>query len=301
MDRSALADERIRRAEEIYYRRREPDIDRKTARVNVNSEKSNFKLFKKMTIQIVVCLIIYFVFTVIQNSNYIFSEEFLKKANDILSYDINVNIFYDQIKGYIDKEDPNTGEQEQTQDMPPQEPNEEDLGQGGGEEVTATLSATDTVTESPVVEETHEEASSYNQMQVDADSIKARFTFVMPTIGVVSSRFGVRNTDNPIVSKYHSGIDIAANTGTKIIAAIEGTATAAGFESSLGNYIIIKNGDVETLYAHLNKIYIKQGDAIKQSQEIGEVGSTGNSTGPHLHFQIEREDRVIDPEYIMQF
>lgn len=69
----------------------------------------------------------------------------------------------------------------------------------------------------------------------------------------------------------------------------------------LGNHIKIVNGDVMTVYAHCKTIYVKQGDSISQGQAIGEVGSTGNATGPHLHFEIRKENRYVDPDLILDF
>lgn len=69
----------------------------------------------------------------------------------------------------------------------------------------------------------------------------------------------------------------------------------------LGNHIKITNGDVSTVYAHCRTIYVKKEDKIKQGQNIGEVGSTGNSTGPHLHFEIRKEERYVDPDLILDF
>ena len=69
----------------------------------------------------------------------------------------------------------------------------------------------------------------------------------------------------------------------------------------IGNHVEISNGDVMTRYAHCSKILVKEGDKIKQGDKIAEVGETGNATGPHLHFEIRRDDRPIDPEYILKF
>lgn len=69
----------------------------------------------------------------------------------------------------------------------------------------------------------------------------------------------------------------------------------------LGNHIKIINGDVSTVYAHCKAIYVKEGESIKQGQKIGEVGSTGNSTGPHLHFEVRKEGRYVDPDLILDF
>ena len=68
-----------------------------------------------------------------------------------------------------------------------------------------------------------------------------------------------------------------------------------------GNHIEIKNGDVSTVYAHCSKIYVNEGDKIIQGQQIAEVGETGNATGPHLHFEIKRDGRYVNPDLILQF
>lgn len=69
----------------------------------------------------------------------------------------------------------------------------------------------------------------------------------------------------------------------------------------IGNHLKIVNGDVTTLYAHCNKIYVNKGDYISQGQEIAEVGATGNVTGPHLHFEIRRNNNLVDPDIILNF
>ena len=68
-----------------------------------------------------------------------------------------------------------------------------------------------------------------------------------------------------------------------------------------GNHVEIKNGDVSTVYAHCSKIYVSEGDKIIQGQQIAEVGATGNVTGPHLHFEIKRDDRYVNPDLILEF
>ena len=95
----------------------------------------------------------------------------------------------------------------------------------------------------------------------------------------------------------HRGLDIAAPRGTSVMAADGGTVTFAGFNSSYGNYIIISHGSVySTLYAHLSAMNVRRGDQVYRGQEIGRVGSTGNSTGPHLHFEIIRNGTPVNPK-----
>lgn len=94
MEKTLSPDERIRRAEEIYYRRMQ-DNNKKSARVNV-SNKKNFGMFKKLLLQIIICALIYGVFYIIKSTNYIFSEDVIQKLNQILSYDVDIKNLYEQ-------------------------------------------------------------------------------------------------------------------------------------------------------------------------------------------------------------
>ena len=137
-------------------------------------------------------------------------------------------------------------------------------------------------------------------MEIDANEIKKNYNLIRPLKGTVSSRFGPRTPTN-IISANHAGIDIAANEGTVFISSMEGKVTCVSTEGGYGNHIYIQNNDVITLYAHCKSIYLKEGESVSQGQKIGEVGSTGNATGPHLHFEIRKSDRVVNPEYILTF
>jgi murein DD-endopeptidase MepM/ murein hydrolase activator NlpD len=112
-----------------------------------------------------------------------------------------------------------------------------------------------------------------------------------PSRGSISSSFGAR------WGKVHKGIDIAANFGATINAALDGIVTYSGWQDGYGNVIKIDHGDnVETTYAHCSAITVKKGEVVKQGEKIGEVGSTGNSTGPHLHFEIRENGEPKNPE-----
>ena len=112
----------------------------------------------------------------------------------------------------------------------------------------------------------------------------------------ITSRFGYRV--HPIfgTTKFHSGLDIAANSGAVVSAAAGGTVSIAEYSSSYGNYVVIYHSNgTTTLYAHMSSIAVSAGDTVSQGQTIGYVGSTGNSTGPHLHFEVRVNGSCVDP------
>ena len=118
----------------------------------------------------------------------------------------------------------------------------------------------------------------------------------------VSSDFGTRV--HPVTGKesFHSGIDLAAPTGTPVVAPTDIQITSAGFQGANGNLVRSVDGQGNTYaFAHLNSINVKPGDTIAQGQQLGTVGSTGRSTGPHLHFGIkDKFGRAIDPENLLK-
>ena len=119
-------------------------------------------------------------------------------------------------------------------------------------------------------------------------------TLINPTSGVITSRFGSRES---IRSYPHRGMDIGAPTGTAIKAAAGGTVTTSGYNSSYGYMIIINHGNgVETVYAHCSQLLVSKGATVTQGQVIAKVGSTGNSTGPHLHFEVRVNGVLQNPQ-----
>lgn len=113
----------------------------------------------------------------------------------------------------------------------------------------------------------------------------------------ISSPFGHRKSPGGIGSKYHKGIDIAFPTGTHVLACEAGKVEVAGWSKGFGKCIIISHGGgVKTTYAHLSKINVTKGQKVVRGQFIGEVGSTGNSTGPHLHLGVSVNGSYVDPQ-----
>ena len=309
MERTMSVEDKIKRAEEIYAKRQE-GIQRKTATVSLNNDdnKKDIKLLKKMVIQIILSLLIYGIIYIIQNNKYIFSEEFLKKADEILSYDMNFSQMYQDIKSNIEKETLNIKNNLQKNDnqqgitnLENNAQNETEQGAiGGANEQEA--STTDANSNQNNIEENNsqENTQELSQEEKDINNIKATTTFIKPIEGTISSKYGQREPTTATVPKNHTGVDIAANMGTKIKSATSGEVVIASEEGDYGKHLKIQIGDVSIIYAHCNNLYVKQGDQISQGQEIAEVGTTGNSTGPHLHFEIRISERTIDPQKILE-
>jgi len=117
-----------------------------------------------------------------------------------------------------------------------------------------------------------------------------------PVNGRLSSRFGWRQ--HPVFGsrRFHNGIDIAAPHGTNVVAADSGTVITSAYSGGYGNYIVISHGNgVTTLYAHLSSRKVSSGTTVAKGQVIGLIGSTGVSTGPHLHFEVSVSGSRIDP------
>lgn len=112
----------------------------------------------------------------------------------------------------------------------------------------------------------------------------------------LASGYGMRMHPILKISKMHTGTDFAAHTGTPIYATGDGTVKLSGREGGYGNVVVINHGyGYETLYAHMSKVKAKRGQKVKRGDIIGYVGSTGLSTGPHLHYEIHKDGKPIDP------
>ena len=111
----------------------------------------------------------------------------------------------------------------------------------------------------------------------------------------ISSEFGGRASPGGIGSTNHKGRDYAASTGSPIYAAASGTVVEVGYNGARGNYVIINHGDLATLYQHCSSILVSSGQSVSTGQNIALVGSTGASTGPHLHFEVWVNGTPVDP------
>ncbi|MFM7887623.1 MAG: peptidoglycan DD-metalloendopeptidase family protein [Pseudanabaena sp.] len=140
-----------------------------------------------------------------------------------------------------------------------------------------------------------------NIAAIDLNSISS---FTLPITGaVISSGFGWRVHPVTGERRLHKGVDFAAPTGTPIFAAADGVVTDAGWtDSGYGNIVELRHSDGSvTLYAHTNRVYVFKGQVVNRGQAIAEVGSTGRSTGPHLHFEVQPDGKnAVDPMDYLQ-
>ncbi len=131
-------------------------------------------------------------------------------------------------------------------------------------------------------------------MTISGTKVALGITLAKPVSGIISSRFGARSS---IRSSAHTGLDIATSTGTPVSAAASGTVTFAGWKGSYGYLMVITHSNgVQTYYGHCSKLYFSAGDTVSKGQTIAAVGSTGNSTGPHLHFEIRVNGVAYNPQ-----
>lgn len=280
MERILNDEEKIRRAEEIYYRRNNQNINisgRKSTKTLKEKGNMRIKFFLNLLLMFNIAVIIFS----IQNKDYIFTQEFIGKLNE---YNINLGA---KVTEFFSKILADETKKENNKDFNIVNENSE------------TVSNLEENSQKIVANENLE--SSLNEMDLDVENLKNAYSFINPITGIVSSKFGSRESEYQKVTGYHTGVDVAAEEGTIIKASMEGIVELVSSEGDYGNHINIRNNNVSTLYAHCSKIFVKEGQIVGQGQEIGAVGNTGNSTGPHLHFEIRIDDRFVDPLKILTF
>lgn len=125
--------------------------------------------------------------------------------------------------------------------------------------------------------------------------------FLWPVPGYITSPYGFRASPFTGVRQFHSGLDIGARMGTPIRAAMSGRVSAAGWDDSFGNYVVLSHhSGYRTLYAHMSVSRVKAGAYVGTGERIGDVGSTGRSTGPHLHFTVYKNGVTVNPRTLMK-
>lgn len=318
MEKILSEEEKIRRAEEIASRRQNGRIP--ASNIN-NSERKVKKLtaFDKLSIQIIssICIfgIIYFIS---QHNTYA-----MEKIKYIMSNDTDFQKIYTQIsngtKEIMSKfenktqDSNNIAEEDKIAENNNQIENQEKQNEDNKNEINENNEQKQTKQNEENSEGSQDDNQNNNetngigggndetQVSQDVDDItyiKNKLSFIKPVSGVITSPYGER-TPTDIVSANHAGVDIGINTGTDIVSAIEGTVEIVSNYGDYGNHVKITNGDISTLYAHCSKIIVNVGEHINQGQKIAESGATGRSTGPHLHFEIRRNNVTVDPQKVV--
>ena len=223
MERTLSQEERIRRAEEIYYKRRNirEGIPHEAV-INVNS-KRKYKLLKKIIVQVLACMGIYAVIYNLQGKTDSFSIDSINYLKNTMAYDINLGEHWNNIKNYL-----------YSIKLPTEQKTE--VENNVIEEVKtpeADENVQTNVVEEQIAQEEPPEETELSQMEQDAQYIKENFSLIKPVTGEITSRFGLRNPTTPTVPKNHTGIDIAVPEGTIFVASMDGTVELV---SSQGDY-----------------------------------------------------------------
>ena len=297
MERAMSVEERIRRAEDIYNKRNGVQYSKNDYNLKTNKKRTRKRLFT----QIITCLIIYVIFYAVTNREHIFSEEFRGEVNSFFTEKTKISEWYSNAKTFILNK---FNDSEQTPLKEKEQETEENKMVENTQVINTDKSINETIeikTEENIggAEEDNIDLSKVEQMKKDAKEIKSNISFIRPIEGRISSTFGWRNPTTETVPKYHTGIDIAANEGTVIKSATDGKIIMASSQGDYGKHYQVQIGEIIIIYAHCKKLYLGEGENIKQGQKIAEVGSTGNSTGPHLHFEIRKGDEKIDPQLVL--
>lgn len=295
MERIISEEDRIRRAEEVASRRRNR-IPAESINVPTNNKPS---LMRKLFCQVLSSICIFGILYFLSQNN----SQAMELIKPVLSEDTDFNQIYTRLDGFI-KNIGNEMRNVETIDSNEVENNSVTDVQNNlanNIQLESNVTTVSSVQDAQNGEEAMGGGDESNDSETDQDVIyiKKNGSFIKPISGRITSGYGPR-TPTDIVSANHAGVDIGANTGADIVASMEGKVEVVSSQGDYGNHLKITNGEISTLYAHCSKIVVNEGDSIKQGQKIAEVGSTGRATGPHLHFEIRRNNKTVDPLKIVE-
>lgn len=302
----------------IALRARYPrhSITTRKRRKNAVRETGGYK--ERLAKQIVISVLILMIAGIIRNANTSVTDYICEKLQTILSQNIEIQSVYAGIENVVNtvmRKGSSPGKQGNNE--PPegggpingQGYNKENQGstdtvgnergtpapkEDAGQNQSAVLSPTPKPSPTPTVTQASPEATS--SQAVNPAATTAKSIFIVPVSGPLGETFGDRIHPLTNTVKPHKGIDIEASQGATIKAAASGEVMEAGYEKTLGNYLKIQHdGSLSTIYAHCSQLLAKRGQKVKQGDAIAKVGSTGLSTGAHLHFEIWKDGKAVDP------
>jgi len=290
MERIISEQDRIRRAEELLNKRRGTISARS---INSRNEEKKLSFVAKIGIQIIVSICLFGILYFMAKNNI----PFIENVREILNKDVDFELIYadgkklwNQFNLWLKEDDENVNESNQNNQ------NENKLNETN-ELAENKKNETNDASENKLINEVStkenmepgiggaNENVNLSQDEKDIVYIKEKADMLRPLEGVITSKYGKREATD-IISGNHAGIDIGAAYGADIVSAMDGTAEVVSSFGDYGNHVKIVNGEISTLYGHCSKIVVNQGESITKGQKIAEVGSTGKSTGPHLHFEV---------------
>ena len=302
-----------------YSRQMTYQTKRKPRRSKRDKESFVHKFIIKTVLQTLICLVIFFVVMLvvkIKTPQAIFLQDKLKGA---MSYNIDLKKAFNDIQYLLNKFPEDKKDNENT-----------DLSQDESEDFEKKVLDASTLTEGenqqefdgelePVSAVYTEEGSLVESAEYVKDEFEsvenesfielyknekifgnAGYSFIIPVGGIIGSFFGERVHPIKKTIIFHKGIDIEAQSGTPIKAAYDGEVVEAGSEDTYGNYVKINHVDgLTTLYAHCSKLLVSKGQKVRKGDIIAEVGATGAADGPHLHFEVRKDNVAVNPlDYI---
>lgn len=220
---------------------------------------------------------------------YIIPDSLVTKIQTVYINTVKPKVVNFNLKNLIEKTEQTTASTGIAKDLSSEEVQEVLNGMGGGEPIETSAFL--------------EESSAVSMMQDDVGKILSKnINMIKPIEGTITSLYGARDQIFEGVNSYHTGLDIAAKSGTEIKSATDGKVIKVEeMNKYYGNNVLVEYNGVVFKYAHMLEIKVKLNDEIKQGDIIGLVGSTGMSTGPHLHFEISIDSRTVDPQKIISF
>lgn len=286
MERVYNDEERIRRAEVIAERRRCYDYFNED-----DYEENSFinKFVKKFMIQLFIVILIYSGVYYYANINEINKKRAFLTINFLTVSEYDFMHFFNSIKDnchaifskfFSNNQNSDIIEQNHIENKLEDDKNNKDNEEVKNQEI---------------------ENKEEKKMNNDNQSKEQKVSFIKPLNSYkVTSRYGTRPSSK-IVSANHTGIDLGANIGEDVLSSTSGIVDVVSNKGDYGNHIVISNGEYEILYAHCSDMFVNEGQQVEQGNVIAKVGSTGKSTGSHLHFEIKINGASVNPESYINF
>jgi murein DD-endopeptidase MepM/ murein hydrolase activator NlpD len=256
-----------------------------TSRRRRNSQRYGSSLNRLMYRQLAISIILLAAILLVKNINTPLTNYLSDRVKEAVTWNIDVKSLYNEVLGLLGRTDTSSGSISTDKEFEKKAvPAASGLGAASGESKTESTPSNNAA----VLDD--------SSMEEIAAGLNKKFSFIQPVEGILSSSFGERVDPLTGTVKMHKGIDIEAEKGTPIKAVLGGEVAEAGTERSYGNYIKLMHEDgVVTIYAHCLSLSVKKGQKVKQGDVIAKVGNTGASVGSHLHLEIWKDGKALDP------